>query len=381
MMLWILELGMLALAVYVFVTGRAKIGPWPVSGSMALVLAALLTMPLLVGVLGSLVLWLGPGSNNSIWEYLFLFSVLSLVVGVFASSSLSGEGVVVASEGTTEEKLPSLDQTSIRSDLPRRQLRADLSDVLSPPQARRKGRSVVVAALCLAGTLAFASMAAYGWQFLQKASGASQVAASDEQKQGAAGNQQPDDGQPVAEMEVVPPQTPVVKDKVEYPHPHTVSGLTFSPNGKILVTVCNDRWFRFWDVATGQVLLRVSSPGYVWGVEYSPDGRWLALHGEGLFLCDGKTGEVRGRFLQDRKTCRGVAFSADSNTLLAISRTSVEHGNYEHKLHAIDLRRLKEFPFDVNLGEYSKVVIEEVKILANDKHVYIGAHGVTRDQR
>jgi WD40 repeat protein len=51
----------------------------------------------------------------------------------------------------------------------------------------------------------------------------------------------------------------------------------FSSDGRWLATACEGQTVRLWDVATGQELtsLRVSG-GELWGVAFSPDGRYLA---------------------------------------------------------------------------------------------------------
>jgi WD40 repeat protein len=53
--------------------------------------------------------------------------------------------------------------------------------------------------------------------------------------------------------------------------------VVFSPDGRRLAAVCEGHKVGLWDAATGQELVPLQiSGGELWGVAFSPDGRYLA---------------------------------------------------------------------------------------------------------
>lgn len=66
-------------------------------------------------------------------------------------------------------------------------------------------------------------------------------------------------------------------------HSFSVRSMVFSPNGRTLVSVSEESFFKprevmFWDIITGkEVATRAISPGKVGGIDLSPDGKALAL--------------------------------------------------------------------------------------------------------
>jgi WD40 repeat protein len=63
-------------------------------------------------------------------------------------------------------------------------------------------------------------------------------------------------------------------------HTDTVTGVAFSPDGKLLASSSRDHSARVWDATTlkpWKVLLRHTA--FVSGLAFSPDGRWLATAG------------------------------------------------------------------------------------------------------
>lgn len=62
-------------------------------------------------------------------------------------------------------------------------------------------------------------------------------------------------------------------------HTSIVWGVTFSPDGQMLVSVSSDKTAKIWDWRTGSLLHSLELPGEVVSVGFSPDGGMLAVGG------------------------------------------------------------------------------------------------------
>jgi RNA polymerase sigma factor (sigma-70 family) len=93
--------------------------------------------------------------------------------------------------------------------------------------------------------------------------------------------------------------------------------IAFSPNGKVLACACFDGQIRLWDPATGkQLARRGSGQGMLGIVAFAPDGKTLALGGQGsVCLRDAATLEDRLPREGHRGPVNAVRFSPDGRTL------------------------------------------------------------------
>jgi WD40 repeat protein/serine/threonine protein kinase len=99
-----------------------------------------------------------------------------------------------------------------------------------------------------------------------------------------------------------------------------VIAVAFSPNGTTLLTGSFDGTARLWDTATGRPLgPPMVHQSVVWAVAFSPDGRTVCTGGEDgtARLWDAATRQPLGERLPHHGPVKHVAFSPDGNTLLA----------------------------------------------------------------
>ena len=93
----------------------------------------------------------------------------------------------------------------------------------------------------------------------------------------------------------------------------------FSPDGKLVATCAND--IILWDVATQTKITRLSHTAEVWGVTFSPDGRWLiSTHADGaILLWDVAEREAVANFNEHYGSVRAVAFSSNGKRVASAS--------------------------------------------------------------
>lgn len=109
-------------------------------------------------------------------------------------------------------------------------------------------------------------------------------------------------------------------------HHGTVLSMTFSPDGNILETSCEDGKVRLWSVPDWKLLRTLSGNlGPVHWAEFSPDGHYLASAGEDdtVRIWDVSTGKLLQTLEESKQPLLTVAFSPDGHYLAATSENEV----------------------------------------------------------
>ncbi|MFT3766224.1 MAG: caspase family protein [Minicystis sp.] len=130
-------------------------------------------------------------------------------------------------------------------------------------------------------------------------------------------------------------------------HLATVACVSFSPDGRHLVTGGDDRALLVWDLARGDIVQRLEGhPAYISRCSYLPDGRRIVSGGAWgeLLVWDALEGEIVGRLsgLGLADDVNSMAVRPDGRELLV--------GAYTGKMMAWDLRQLGRGTEDVDLG-------------------------------
>jgi WD40 repeat protein len=113
------------------------------------------------------------------------------------------------------------------------------------------------------------------------------------------------------------------KTYVSWPERNDVNGVTWSPHGIIVAAAHGARGaggLRFWNAATGTVVQSLASPaGWLRGLSWSPDGRWVAAGGEDgvVRIWNVDTAEIATTLATDSRPVWSVAWSPDGSRLAA----------------------------------------------------------------
>ncbi len=100
-------------------------------------------------------------------------------------------------------------------------------------------------------------------------------------------------------------------------HKGYVAGITFSPDGEILVTGSSDKTARLWDVHTGEnIEILTGHTGIVYNATFSPDDdNFITRGGNTLWLWDAKTREHLKTFEGDVYGCRWFKYSPNGKII------------------------------------------------------------------
>jgi tetratricopeptide (TPR) repeat protein len=102
-------------------------------------------------------------------------------------------------------------------------------------------------------------------------------------------------------------------------HKDVITGIAFSPDGKIVLTGSRDGTARLWDTASGRPIGQPKAyRDGVCAVAFSPDGKTVLTGGfdETARLWDVATGQPMGHALVSPRPVTSVAFSPDGRTIL-----------------------------------------------------------------
>lgn len=106
-----------------------------------------------------------------------------------------------------------------------------------------------------------------------------------------------------------------------FEHDDVVSGLTFGPNGRRLVTTSDDMSARVWEIGSGEEVARMEHDDAITRFVLSRDGEYLATAGNDLSarVWRWKTEEEVARFDHEYGAVYSVAFSPDGERLVSAS--------------------------------------------------------------
>ena len=108
-------------------------------------------------------------------------------------------------------------------------------------------------------------------------------------------------------------------------HQRSVSAIAYAPKGDVLATAGYDGWVWFWDATTGAKLGMIRHAGFVYDLDFSPDGTRLAIAvGDGTArIIDVATRRQEFQFKAPFLRVSAVCFSPDGRDLGVAAQESV----------------------------------------------------------
>ena len=141
---------------------------------------------------------------------------------------------------------------------------------------------------------------------------------------------------PTTPKTAAPPTTPAISSTPPIlqidpgGHKALISDVTFTPDGRYLVSASNDKLIRVWDLETGKTVrtlrgqIGAGHEGKIFAMALSPDGRWLAAAGfmgisgnEPIRLYDFTSGKLVTLLKGHTNVVSALAFSPDNRYLVS----------------------------------------------------------------
>ena len=135
-----------------------------------------------------------------------------------------------------------------------------------------------------------------------------------------------------------PPQvstTPPILQVDPGGHKAVIRDVTFTPDGRYLVSAADDKLIRVWDLETGKTVrtlrgqIGAGNEGKIYAMALSPDGRWLAAGGwlpgnredsDAIRLYDFTSGKLITLLKGHTSAVLSLAFSPDNRYLVSIRK-------------------------------------------------------------